>query len=524
MRAPTRLGIAAALLTVACAACSTILGIGDLDAGEPRDGASDGQGPSDSTTADGTTEGGGNDAPDTSDADASAGPDRSGDTSAGDSSTVDASGGNDASDSGELPDTFIVPYDGGFADAPLNPSPIVAVGNVMTPTGNAQQNHLVVASNEGRGWYFYIDDDSTKIKARVSSDFVNWSDGGALSLGTGTNSGLGNDFSVAYANLATTDVVHLIVSEIVVSTGAASAIHLRTTIAGPPGAGQLAVPQSIVEINPGEACSIDGPSTVVGTDGKVFDATGLSLAHPTQCDQDIYQSSVSDDGGTGTWSATFSQTGYFVVSPGLTGAHQLIAFAAPGAIGGAFANGSHFEQPYTGVSWSKTAGTDLWDAGPVDVFPNNDAGVVTASEGLDDWSLCRIGDTEVHAVRHLTDSSFSTATSFQHAIYNGGTWVQQVNAPAGMTSMLNTGTVLVSNSTLGAVLAMVIGSDNSINAAQWANGSWSAWRVVLPAGPLRTALAGSGCGSVHPMVFWTEGQPEAGSGQTIIGADVSGFF
>jgi hypothetical protein len=43
-----------------------------------------------------------------------------------------------------------------------------------------------------------------------------------------------------------------------------------------------------------------------------------------------------------------------------------------------------------------------------------------------------------------------------------------------------------------------------------------------------SSLAGSGCGSAHPMVFWTEGVPttggDAGPGQTIVGADVSGFF
>jgi hypothetical protein len=90
-------------------------------------------------------------------------------------------------------------------------------------------------------------------------------------------------------------------------------------------------------------------------------------------------------------------------------------------------------------------------------------------------------------------------------------------------STFDNGLVLVSEGAQPAMLAFAIGDGpnaSTIYGAKWASGSWSGWQAFTPDSASKTSLAGSGCGSAHPMIFWTE----PGSPQTIVGADVSAFF
>jgi hypothetical protein len=496
MRLDARLALGTAWLAAGCVACSTLLGIDTLDAG-PVSGdsapPSDANGLPDATVADGGAE---------------TGPHPEG--------AAEASGGSDAGDSGAMPDQLAA-ADGSFATAPLIPWSITTAGAVVYATGNAQQNHLVVAANDARAWYFYIDDDTTTIKARVSGDYTTWSDGGALSLGSGTNAGLGSNFSVAYDDLGGTDIVHVVVSELMASP---TTVHLRATITGARDAGQLALTSTATEVTNGTPCAVDGPATVIGSDGHVFDATGFPNNHGTNCDLNVYQSNLVDT-AAGPWNATFTQTGYYVVSPGETSAHQLIPFAANGQVGGAYANGEG--DVYAQVSWARTlAGSpDVWpNVAAQDIFPP-EAGAAGSGEGYDDWALCRFGDTDVHALRHVSNSALDVST-FEHAGYDGTQWAP-LAAPADVSSPFNGGLVLVSDTTPAhGMLLFVLGADRTtIYAAKWdpAAGSWLEWRA-FPGATTKAYLAGSGCGSAHPMLFWSE----AGSPQIIAGADVSGFL
>jgi hypothetical protein len=502
------MAIVASVVATTSTGCGVILGIDALDAG-PADSAApaDAPGAHDSTVTDSS-------AP----VDSPAAGDTNTTTSDADATAQD--GGLSSGDSGEVPDTYVA-RDGSFTTATLAPSTIVAVGSVQAATGNAQQVHLAVAEHDERAWYFYIDDDTTTIKARVSSDFVHWSDGASLSLGGGINSGIGSDFSVANFTQGSVDVVHLVVSEVTPGYTPVGVAHLRAVITGTPGAGQLSLTDLTTEFSGGAPCRVDGPSTVVTADHYVFDANGVAHNYSnTECDMNIFASSAADNAGAGAWNATFQQTGYYIVVPGLTQAHQLITLSAPGQLAGAFANGN--ADPYTQVSFAKTvAGSAyVWpDGSAYDLFPPG-AGADGGGEAHDDWALCRLSDTDLHAIRHVCNSG-GAVNSFEHTAFDGTNWTP-APVPAPLESPFDSGLVLVSDAAATAIVAFAIGSDRTtLNAARWdpSMKTWSGWRS-FPGTTAKSALAGSGCGSVHPMIFWTE----AGTNQTIVGADVSGFF
>ncbi len=112
------------------------------------------------------------------------------------------------------------PHDGGVdaqspSDAEAPPASLVSTGTKVFSTGFGYQLHLVFAENDGRFWLFYVDDTTTAIKALASPDLVaTWTSGGSVALATGYVLADGNDFSVAYANLGGTDVVHIVANSV----------------------------------------------------------------------------------------------------------------------------------------------------------------------------------------------------------------------------------------------------------------------------------------------------------------------
>src|SRR5579885_1666311 len=94
-------------------------------------------------------------------------------------------------------------------------------------TGQGNQAHLIYATNSGRWWLFYLSSTQTLATA-YSADFVTWTAGGTLTLAH-VHSSEGQNLSVCYANIGSTDVVHVAVSY--ESTNGSSG-HIRATISG----------------------------------------------------------------------------------------------------------------------------------------------------------------------------------------------------------------------------------------------------------------------------------------------------
>ena len=237
----------------------------------------------------------------------------------------------------------------------------------------------------------------------------------------------------------------------------------------------------------------------------------------------LYRSDSADTGTPASFSGTFSDHVYFSVS-GYSAAHQLVALGSGGGILAAWADGggdpNDAASIYNLLSFTQSQGaTGTFVMPEVTLFSSS---ATTGPHAPDDWALCRVSDTEIHAVRHFVDSATQASLGFEHAIWNGSAW-QAAAAPTQVPSPFNSGLVLLSDGTPAhGILAATLGEDGTIYTASYhaSAASWSTWQGIAPAAA-RSALAGTGCGGPGGMLFWTEG---SASSQTIYGGDVSALF
>jgi hypothetical protein len=357
---------------------------------------------------------------------------------------------------------------------------------------------------------------------------------------TGNTGGNGANFSVAYMNASGTDVVHVVLDQPQPQPMLhASSWDLRSTITG----GKLGAPvktalyddttvgRGLTLTGSGSACDIiDCPTVAIGGDGKVYEGTGWQIySSPdpragTNCDLDVFQSSVVESGGA--WSASFAQSGYFV-SAGYTNGHFLMPLPSLNRVAGAFPEPGSGND-YATVAWADDVttytgapGSSMMFTGPY-VFSDQ-----SRPEGSDDWAACRVSDSEIHALRHVVKSG--VPTSFDAAITSGkgANWTAETAPPDLASAMVpgssfeGTGLVILSDPDPShGMIAFAIGADGSVSYVPWKQGAWgTSWtQVVLPLAG-RAGLAGSGCGSTRPLLFWTE----PGQNQ-IVGMDVTSLF
>jgi hypothetical protein len=91
-----------------------------------------------------------------------------------------------------------------------------------------------------------------------------------------------------------------------------------------------------------------------------------------------------------------------------------------------------------------------------------------------------------------------------------------------LRSVSNSGVVLLSDENpADGMLLVALGADNSIQISKWTKtAGWGALPSIIPGSAQRQSLAGTGCGSKRPAIFWTEGVgPYA-----IMSADLSSFL
>ena len=162
----------------------------------------------------------------------------------------------------------------------------------------AQQTHLIYATNTGRWWLFWIDSATPSVLNTSSSpDFQTWSAGPTLNLPLSHESE-GRNFSVDYASIAGTDVVHLALS-LVNSTNNKDRRHYHARAAlGAGGAVTFGTVSQLTMVNDPQLTDPDGTVTRIGTDAKVTDVSGWAM--------------FMMGGGTGNesaWTSTMPDTG-----------------------------------------------------------------------------------------------------------------------------------------------------------------------------------------------------------------------
>jgi hypothetical protein len=412
--------------------------------------------------------------------------------------------------------------------AALTSSAVVSVGTKATAAGFGYQQHVARAENDQRYWLFYVDDTAGVIKTMTSSDLTTWSPGAAISLTAGFTLADGNNFSVAYANRANVDVFHLVANA--KSGSRTAALHIRATLDA--GALTASAPSILPDTDtasgansPGD-CPQEGPTTLVTGDGRVFDVTAwMDHTGPTTwCDTNIYLAPGTEN-GTSWNSAAFTHDGYFIVVPGLGYAHALVDLPQAGNVLALWPDEDTTSLPtYNGVGWALSPTFDGGAPGTPGIVGSNelfaDSGTIAS---YNDWSVCRLSDTDVHVIRHvMTDAGLGGGTdSFQEMVFDGGTW-QAVPPPPSVAGAWNSGLVLLSDlDPADGLLMVTLGSDHTLNVARWTSSMPWTSVATLPGGTPRTSLSGTGCSSAHPLVFWIEGSTPT---FTLMTADLSGFL
>jgi hypothetical protein len=522
MRAPARaLSVSGAVgLVVAVTGCLPTYTF--ADAGEPdatTDGAyaggADAAGDtSPSSQADAAVDATGEDAG-PADATAESPADANAEAAPADAALSDAAGDAlaDATADATLPDASTAPVDGG-TDGSAAVGTVATVGSKVLSTGFGYQLHTVYAENDGRYWVFYVDDATGVIRARASADLVTWSDT-SLSLGTGNALADGSDFSVTYANLGGTDVVHVVANTQMASAIQYATLHLRATISG----GSLTQTQTVTlpdTTGNGAAgssagsCPQAGPATVVSADGHVYDVTAWTGHPSTTCDTNVYRSSGSDVGTS--WSGTsFAHDGYYVSVPTFAFSHDLVSLPGAGVVMAVWPDEDNSaETLFDSFGWDLSSSFDgAGGPGSSGTFPtaSNEvfygAGTVAS---YDDWALCRLSDTDVHLVRHVVSAGGSALDAFEEARFDGAHWQVQASVPPAARGLSNTGVVLLSDpDPTHGMLLVTIGLDDALDIARWRPATGWTQLPSVPGSAQRQSLAGSGCGNARPRVLWTEG-------------------
>jgi hypothetical protein len=414
---------------------------------------------------------------------------------AGDGSSGDGGEGSTAADSGVDGGADATDATDGGAGVGVD---IASAGSVSTATGLAQQTHLVYAQNGALWWLFYFDSkDPTLLKTRSSPDFATWSDGAALTLPY-VHGNEGRDFSVAYASLGGTDLVHVTLSFIENGSNLHH-FHARAVIAQ--GLITFDTPFELAATPNASTNGVDpdGPVTVVGTDGFVEDFSGFVFNVRGDGggvgNESAWRSTRADTGGA--WSESWGGLQLLEIVPNYANARGVLTQSAGGLVA-FWENGSSEPHPdnidfafWTGA-WS--------DAGPIGA---------NLSQDSNDWTVTQDAAGMPHFVRRGLDDSFHIRR------WMGGTWVGGASIP---TDPGKTGSGIVLE-TIGSgtktLYAIASDAADSVRATTTNGNSWVPWSTLVGSMAERSYLSGyASIASQKAALIWTETR---GNGNVIVG-------
>jgi hypothetical protein len=406
------------------------------------------------------------------------------------------------------------PIDGAASDSPWQPPPsdgppvtptaaIVGVGNVANETGIAQGAHLVYATHAARWFLFFIDDAHANLLQTISSsDFVVWTPGASLTL-PASHGNQGADLTVAYADIAGDDVVHIGIGLHFPASNDRRHFHVRAAISG--AAVTFGTPLQITQVNDPQLVEPDGPATLVTPDGYIWDSSGWAAYMGGTGNEIAWQSTGLDLGAS--WDGNMGAQQNVDQLVHTVNARALTQLPAGGLL--ALYELADVEPDPTNVAWSTYAVGAGWGQSHV-VFGT------PASQSADDWDVAEVSTTDVRLVRR------SLAGAYEQSSFDGAQW-NVLSAPPSDPGRAESGVVLLANGTSLALVA--IGSDaaNSVRVVTWDGSRWGNWSTLEGSTGSRAYLSAvSASAPGHAAVIWT--QTDAGGGAFhVYGARVPGF-
>jgi hypothetical protein len=417
-----------------------------------------------------------------------------GSTSSDDGSVPAESGADTlAPDGGDAPGA-----DSSDGNGPL-PGAITSVGSVANATGFATQTHVVYATHAALWWLFWIDSTQGQtLQTSYSPDFVQWTQGASLPLAL-SHDGQGGNFSVAYADIGGTDVVHLTIgAHGTQGPNDQHHLHVRASING--STVTFGGIDDMSDINDPLTSDPDGPATFVDSHGNVWDASGWASFQGTG--NEVAWPSVSADQGS-SWPSGFgAQQGIFVAQ----GTTHARSFAVAGGGAGALVALWDFADhtPPTNVGWAQyTGGT--WTV-PGAVFP------LGSTQDPNDWDVGTLTDGHMHVVRRTLSGSFD------HIRYDGTQWTTLAAPPVDpLGTITGSGVVILVSGVRLAVITVAADPANSVRQIVWNQTAWGEWTTIEGSTASRGYVSGWS-GAKNDAVVWTEG---SGGNHTIAGRIVS---
>jgi hypothetical protein len=385
-------------------------------------------------------------------------------------------------------------------------------------TGLSGQGHLQYAANQGAYWLFYLTGTqglsalySTNAGTSWSAPSYSASDGTTVSGSsftlTAAHASEGRNFGFAYANISSTDVLHVL-SSYNSSSSSASGYRARTTL-GTTWTHTNAETQDGSTTNPGASWAgggtcgltsdfqrIDACSYFGGSTGGPGSAWGTHL-----------------DAGT-SWNNGFSNTGgldstnnyngsVFLSNDGNAGDMWLVADNSSSDVGGTNTGWTnlHFWTFTGGVAGNWGSKTNVFSSPVTATLPAN-------------WGAARRTTSDLHVVG-LSDNG-ATGT-YAHARYNGTSW-SAGDAVPNLAYGTNSGLALATDGTY--VWAFAFDTSKDLKYTKWISGTgWSAWTTLEGARTNTPAYVTAAYnGSNRIMVAWTE---YTGSQYNIIGSTLS---
>ncbi|MEO8798953.1 MAG: hypothetical protein ABI551_13780 [Polyangiaceae bacterium] len=341
---------------------------------------------------------------------------------------------------------------------------------------------------------------------------MQWTTGGQRNL-SASMSLEGRNFSLSSKTIGTSDYVHVALAHYV---GAQEIRDAREVVSADGGDDNQegVVITGLAPFVPG--VSPDGVGVALGTDARVYVASGWSTDNGSAGGQNVLRSSLAETGGTGgAFAATFANTS--ATPSGANPVRNRLLLPMP--------NG-RLLRLWTSTNVPTDADDLLASTSPTDgssattptrIF-GTDPKSAPAVASQNDWGACVVG-TNVELVRRTFDGPNDEAFDFM--IFAADTWTKGPSIPSDQGKR---GSGVVTMTDGKSLLVFAIGADasNPIRVTKFDGTSWSPWRTLVGTPATRSYLSANGCGQGGKAgLIWTEG---AAVPYRVVGLEVATLF
>jgi hypothetical protein len=293
----------------------------------------------------------------------------------------------------------------------------------------------------------------------------------------------GDGRNVGIAVLPTTDVLHAAVA--CISGGTGQHVHARAIFT-----------PSAVTFDPMRTLSsmtsaptpVAGPATAITLSNGVVDAMDL-VAASGSFNGAVWR--VGTEGPSGLSAGAATQEEFYFPTNWIS-AQTLIPLSTGGGFGDLLYAGEagDLEPDPANIEYGLYAASiGTWTKGTIFV-PD-------ASQNINDWSLYRVSDAEIHAVR------YAAGRGFDHRRFSGSAWSAGEAIPA-MTPLVGGGLVLVGEGASFSLFAIDAGASRTIKSLAWSGSNWaSTWQEVTKTPAVRSYLGGLSSPG-HKALYWSQ--------------------